>query len=101
MKIPSFVKKFTLSFLVTKIKENPKMNKAIEFMKRKKSYVVLGIAILTGILQSQGIVIPDYVWTIIASLLGVTYKMGMNRAEIATKELIEEIKNVKNDAIRG
>lgn len=61
----------------------------------KKSYIVISIGILTGIAQSQGIQIPDYVWTILGGLLGITLKTGQNRVEQTTQEFIKALEEAK------
>jgi len=89
--------KLIANTIISKIKGGKAMAKIIEFLKGKKSYVVLVIGAISGILQSQGIPIPEYVYYILGGLFGITYKMGQNRTEQTIKELLDQIKEAKKE----
>lgn len=74
-----------------------KLTKLIElrlFLRGKKSYLILGVSVTIGILQTQGVVIPEYVYILLAGVLGITFKLGSNRIEIIAREL------AKRDCLR-
>jgi hypothetical protein len=44
------------------------MAKLIEWLKGKKTYIVAIVAAVTGVLQAFGVVIPEYVYAVLAAL---------------------------------
>jgi len=68
------------------------MEKIRAFAQGKKSYFVIGVGIICGIAQMQGIAIPTFVWEGLGALLGITLKSGQNRVENSTAELLAALK---------
>ena len=73
------------------------MKKIQDFLAGKKTYVNLFLSMGVGIAMSFGVVIPEWVLVILGTLTGITYKMGQNRSEALTKELLETIKTEIKD----
>ena len=93
----NFIEQIILNMEIKKLKEGKVMGKILAWLQGKKTYTMLAISIITGILQSQGIVVPDFVWVALASLTGIAYKAGQNRAEQATQDLLDAIKQAKQN----
>jgi hypothetical protein len=48
------------------------LEKLLEFLKGKKTYITAAIIALVGFLQAVGVVIPEYVFAILAAF-GITF----------------------------
>lgn len=82
-------------FVTRVLGRNKMVGKVREWLKGKKSYIVLLLGIGSGVAQFYGVQIPDWLWLTLASVLGVTFKAGQNRSESVVKALLEEIKKAK------
>jgi hypothetical protein len=57
------------------------MNKLKNLLSGKKTYLVSAVIFLVGGLQALGIEIPTELYAILGSLLGVTLRSGIAKAE--------------------
>lgn len=88
----SILKNLMARFAAKQIREDKNMKKVLEFLQGKKSYVVLALGLISGGATALGYVIPEWIFVLLAGILGVTFKAGQNRSEALMKELVEEIK---------
>jgi len=87
----NWIKKFILNIALSKL-TGGKMDKIKAYLAQKKTYVNLIMGVGIGVAMAFGVVIPDWAFVIVGALTGITYKMGQNRTENATKELLEAVK---------
>lgn len=97
----NIIKKWILKYAVKRIANIKGVKRMIEkikkFLQGKKSISVIVAMMVVGAidvyLQSNyGCAVPKEVWVFLLGLLGITYKVGNNRVENATKELLDSIK---------
>jgi len=56
------------------------MDKLIEFLKGKKTYIVAITTVVLGLLQGLGIfTMPEYIWPVLAGAFGISLRAGVNK----------------------
>lgn len=53
------------------------MNKALDFLNGKKSYILAFLVALVGMLEAFGVVIPGWLWPILSALGITTIRHGI------------------------
>ena len=61
------------------------MSKVLDFLKGKKTYLIIATGFIVGGLQAVGVDIPPYVYGILGGLGLWTFKAGVNRIEKPTE----------------
>ena len=72
------------------------MDKIIKKLQGRKSLIVLGLALVLGIIEGLELYsIPNECWFVITLLFGTTVKLGSNRIEKEIKDLEKILKKRK------
>lgn len=96
-KIKKWIVKFAIK-RVAKVEGVKKMlDKIKKYLEGKKSISVIVAMMLVGAIDAylqanHGYTVPKEIWVLLLGLLGITYKVGNNRVEKSTKELIDSVK---------
>ena len=53
----------------------------MSWLKGKKSYIMLIVSGILGLLQSFGVAIPEWLWVIDTVLTGGAFRAGMNNSK--------------------
>ena len=52
----------------------------LDFLSGKKTYILLIVSGILGLLQSFGIVIPEWIWVVDATLMGGAFRAGIEKS---------------------
>jgi DNA/RNA endonuclease G (NUC1) len=55
------------------------------FLMGKKTYIVAGLMVAIGIVESCGVEIPEQIWAVLVAALGASVRAGAKKIENAIK----------------